>query len=117
MSESRFYICKKCGNTVGMIHDGGRSLICCNEKMTHLDPTNNEKHPCVVKQTENMLKVVMSKSTDHEVDWVYLSTDRGGQRKSPDPDGSREINFTICDEIPVAVYAYCHDHGITMTKI
>ena len=38
MSESRFYVCEKCGNTVGMIHDKGVPLMCCGRPMTHLKP-------------------------------------------------------------------------------
>ena len=33
MCETKFYICKKCGNIVGKIHNGGGTLVCCGEKM------------------------------------------------------------------------------------
>ena len=38
MCESRFFICNKCGNTVGLIHGAGVPLMCCGEQMEHLEP-------------------------------------------------------------------------------
>ena len=45
MCENRFYRCGKCGTTVGMIHDGGKLLSCCGEKMEHLIPNANAADP------------------------------------------------------------------------
>ncbi|MEG3041808.1 MAG: desulfoferrodoxin, partial [Clostridium sp.] len=30
----KFFVCKHCGNMVGMIHSSGVPMICCGEKMT-----------------------------------------------------------------------------------
>ena len=32
----KFYLCKKCGNIVGLIKEGGGNLTCCNEPMQEL---------------------------------------------------------------------------------
>ena len=32
--EQKFFICKHCGNLVGMIHNAGVKIICCGEPMT-----------------------------------------------------------------------------------
>ena len=110
MSESRFYVCEKCGNTVGMIHDKGAALICCGKPMTHLKPNDRT---VTVQRKENMIRVTASKDDS----WVYLQTDRGGQRKMVDPRGSRELSFILCDEEPKAVYAYDGGTGLSMTKV
>lgn len=110
MSESRFYICEKCGNTVGMIHDKGVPLMCCGRPMTHLKP---QKKTLNVERRDNVIRITANKGDD----WVYLATDRGGQRKMLDPNGSRELTFSLSDEIPRAVYAYDGKMGLGMTKV
>ncbi len=40
--EVKFYICKHCGNIVGLIHNSGVPLVCCGEKMSELVPNTTE---------------------------------------------------------------------------
>ena len=51
--EQKFFICKHCGNLVGMIHNAGVKIICCGEPMTELVPNTTdaagEKHLPVVE--------------------------------------------------------------------
>ena len=110
MSKSRFYVCEKCGNTVGMIHDKGVPLVCCGRPMTHLEPTGGNVK---VEYVGNAVRVTASKGDR----WVYLATDRGGQRKMLDTDGSRELTFSLCEESPKAVYAYNGGTGLSKTQI
>ena len=32
MCESRFYLCRKCGNIVGLIHGVGVPIMCCGSE-------------------------------------------------------------------------------------
>ena len=88
--NNRFYICEHCGNIVGMVHDGGVPLMCCGQKMTKLEPgtveASKEKHIPVVSVEGNIVKAVVGSvahpmTEEHNIAWVYLQTDRGGQRK------------------------------------
>lgn len=110
MSESRFYICEKCGNTVGMINDKGVPLICCGVPMKHLEPNG---HAVKVEKIGNVVRVNASK-TDH---WVYLQTNRGGQRKMTDENDGGNLSFSLLDEEPRAVYAFDGNNGISKTDI
>ena len=40
--KAKFYLCRHCGNLVGMIHDAGVPLMCCGEKMEALVPNTVE---------------------------------------------------------------------------
>ena len=46
--NAKFYICRHCGNLVGMIHDAGVTMMCCGQKMEALEPNtveaSGEKH-------------------------------------------------------------------------
>ena len=42
MCEKKFYICKHCGNIIGMIHDSGVPVVCCGENMTELKANTTE---------------------------------------------------------------------------
>ena len=47
-----------------------------------------------------------------EVMRIYLETDKGGARKALKPGDAPEACFALCNETPVAVYAYCNLHGL-----
>jgi len=121
MCETKFYICEHCGNLVGMIHDAGVPLICCGQKMTKLEAgvveASHEKHIPVVSVKGNEVTVTVGSvahpmTEEHQIDWIYLQTDRGGQRKCLAPGSEPTVVFTLTEEKPIAVYAYCNLHGL-----
>ena len=126
MKETKFFICEHCGNIIGVIHDAGVPMMCCGQKMTQLVPgtveASAEKHIPVVTVEGNTVRVVVGSVThpmseEHHIAWVYLQTDRGGQRKCLCTTGAPEVTFALCDETPVAVYAYCNLHGLWKAEI
>ena len=121
MSETRFYICEHCGNLIGMINDAGVPVMCCGQKMTHLEPgtaeASHEKHIPTVSADGNVVKVNVGSAAhpmteEHRIMWVYLQTDKGGQRKNLNAGDEPCVTFALTDEKPVAVYAYCNLHGL-----
>ena len=121
MCDNKFYICEHCGNIVGLIKNGGVPLMCCGKKMVKLEPgtveASHEKHIPVAKVENNLVKVAIGSvahpmTEEHSITWVYLQTDKGGQRKCLNPGEAPEVTFAVADEKPVAVYAYCNLHGI-----
>ena len=126
MCENRFYICAHCGNIVGLIHDAGVPMMCCGQKMQQLIPgtvdASVEKHTPVVSVEGNLVKVVIGSvehpmTEEHYIPWVYLQTDKGGQRKCLVPGAAPVVTFACAEEKPVAVYAYCNLHGIWKTDL
>lgn len=51
------------------------------------------------------------------ITWVYLQTDRGGQRKCLKQGTEPVVSFALLEEKPVAVYACCNLHGMWKTEI
>ncbi len=121
MKETKFYICKHCGNLIEMVHNAGVSVVCCGEKMTEpaagaVDAAR-EKHVPVVSVSGDMVTVSVGEVThpmteEHNIAWVYLLTDKGGHRKNLVPGASPEVSFALIDETPICVYAYCNLHGL-----
>ena len=125
MCENKFYICEHCGNLIGMIHDAGIPMMCCGQKMTKLEPgtveASHEKHIPVVKVDGNTVKVEIGSVAhpmveEHSILWVYLHTDKGGQRKCLEIGEQPAVTFALSDERPIAAYAYCNIHGLWMSK-
>ena len=124
--KTKFYICRRCGNLVGMVHDSGVPMICCGEKMEALVPNtveaSGEKHLPVAVMDGNVLRVHVG-SVDHPmlpehfIEWVYVQTDQGGQRKALKPCDAPEASFCLGDDKAAAVYAYCNLHGLWMTEL
>ena len=126
MAENRFYICEHCGNLIGMINNSGVPVMCCGQKMTKLIPgtveASKEKHLPVVTVEGNTVTVTVGSQahpmiSEHSILWVYLQTDKGGHRMKLSPDGEPVAKFSLCDEKPIAAYAFCNLHGLWRTDI
>ena len=126
MSNNKFYICEKCGNVVGMIHSSGVTPVCCGQKMTELKAgvveASREKHIPEVNVSGNTVEVVVGSvlhpmAEEHSILWVYLETDKGGQRKNLEVGKEPKVVFALADEKPIAVYAYCNLHGLWKKEI
>lgn len=126
MINDRFYICRICKNTVGLLHAGDKPLSCCGEWMTRMplrnEKENEQKHtPRVVCKNDKVtvdVGTVMHPQTDsHGISWIYLQTDRGGQRKCLAPNSKPTAEFSLLNEKPVAAYAFCNMHGLWKTDI
>ena len=121
MCEIRFYVCEHCGNIIGVIHDSGVPMMCCGQKMTKLEAgvveASHEKHIPVVERNGDIIKVTIGSVEhpmleEHHIEWVYLQTNKGGQRKCLAIGSKPTVSFALCDEEPVAVFAYCNLHGL-----
>lgn len=121
MCENRFYICRHCGNLVGLIQDSGAPVVCCGEPMEQLQPNtveaSREKHLPVVAVNGDAVVVKIGEvahpmTAEHSIQWVYLQTEHGGQRKCLQPGDLPEVTFALAGDRPVAVYAYCNLHGL-----
>ncbi len=126
MKDNKFYICEHCGNLIGMIHDAGVPMVCCGQKMTKLEAgvvdAAKEKHIPVAEVADKKVTVTIGEvahpmTEEHSIEWVYLLTDRGGQRKTLAPNEAPEVTFALADEKPLAVYAYCNLHGLWKADI
>lgn len=119
--NNKFYICEHCGNLIGMINDAGVPMMCCGKKMTKLEPgvveASQEKHIPVVAVNGKEVTVFVGSvehpmTEEHSILWVYLQTDKGGQRKCLEIGKAPVVTFALSNEKPVAVYAYCNLHGL-----
>ncbi|MBQ9745628.1 MAG: desulfoferrodoxin [Clostridia bacterium] len=126
MKETNFYICEHCGNIIGVIHNAGVPMMCCGQKMTLLEAgtveASREKHIPVATVENGLVKVAIGSVAhpmvaEHSIEWVYLQTSKGGQRKNLAPGEAPEVTFALYDEKPLAVYAYCNLHGLWKTEL
>ena len=124
--NTKFYICEKCGNLVGLINESGVPIVCCGQKMTPLIPgtveASHEKHIPVAEIIGDTVKVSVGSvehpmSEEHSILWVYLETESGGQRKSLEVGKPPVVTFALSGEKPIAVYAYCNLHGLWKSEL
>ncbi|MDD4315561.1 MAG: desulfoferrodoxin family protein [Clostridia bacterium] len=126
MSKIKFFRCDICGNIVGLIEDAGIPMVCCGEDMTELVPNTSEgayeKHLPVVSVQGDRISVAVGSvahpmAKEHYIQWIYLETDKGGQRKALLPGQLPEAVFALVDDKAVAAYEYCNLHGLWKTEI
>ena len=126
MANNKFYICEKCGNIVGMVHASGVTPHCCGQKMSVLEAgvveASREKHIPEVEVLDGRVNVTVGsvlppRAEEHSILWVYLETDKGGQKKDLKVGEAPVVSFALVDEKPIAVYAYCNLHGLWKKEI
>ena len=126
MANTKFYICEKCKSMAILINSSDLPLVCGGEEMKELVPgtveASREKHIPEVKVEGNKVTVVVGSvlhpmAQEHSILWVYLETDKGGQRKNLEVGKEPVVSFVLDDEKPIAVYAYCNLHGLWKAEI
>jgi len=126
MNNTRFYICSHCGNVVEMVKDAGVKPFCCGQKMDELIPNtveaSGEKHIPSVSVSGDVVTVNVGSVNhpmvdEHFIEWVYVKTDKGGQRKHLKPGEAPNVVFHLGGDKPLAVYAYCNLHGLWKTEL
>ncbi|MBQ9166357.1 MAG: desulfoferrodoxin [Oscillospiraceae bacterium] len=126
MNNTKFYICRHCGNLVATIHNAGVPVFCCGQKLEELVPNtveaSGEKHiPAVTVEgsvvTVNVGSVDHPMVDEHYIEWVYVKTEKGGQRKNLKPGEAPNVTFYLGEDKAIAVYAYCNLHGLWMAEL
>ena len=124
--NQKFFKCIKCGNIVGIVVEAGNEMLCCKEEMVELIPNTVdaavEKHiPVVTINGDEVLvnigEVDHPMIPEHYIEWIYLETKKGGQRKILEPNESPNAKFLLVDDKVVAVFAYCNIHGLWKKEI
>lgn len=120
--EQKFYICKKCGNIIGLINNAGVPLVCCGEEMTELVPNTvdaaKEKHVPVIKTEGRKVTIEIGSvehpmTEQHYIMWVYIQTAKGGQRRILTPDDKPVATFYLAEDDKLEIaYEYCNLHGL-----
>ena len=123
--ELKYFVCKHCGNMIGLLHDAGVPMMCCGEKMAELvantEEASVEKHlPVVTKLDECSIKVQVGSvahpmTPEHHIAFIYVETENGGMRI--DLKDKPEAIFCTCADKPIAVYEYCNLHGLWKTVL
>jgi len=120
-SNHRFFKCDLCGNLTGLIIISGAPLSCCGQAMTELVPNTaeaaTEKHLPAVTVSGDDLSVQVGSvphpmEEGHHIAFVFVQTEKGGQRKGLKVGAEPKCAFSLKDDKPVAVYAYCNLHGL-----
>ncbi|MCL1834832.1 MAG: desulfoferrodoxin [Oscillospiraceae bacterium] len=119
--RQKFFYCKHCGNLVGLVSDKHVPMICCGEKLSELIPNtveaSAEKHIPEAKLAGDVLTVQVGSvahpmEEEHNIAFIYVETEHGGQRKALPVGAAPSATFTFVDDKPIAVFAYCNLHGL-----
>ena len=126
---SKFYRCSRCGNIVGLIHEGKGTLVCCGQDMEELTANTTdaaqEKHVPVAEfdKAAGMLKVTVGSvahpmTPEHLIEWIHVQTKNGGMMRRLTSEDKPEAVFKIADgDEPLTVFEYCNLHGLWKADI
>ncbi len=119
--KQKFFLCNHCKNLIGMIDNKGVPVVCCGEPMVELTPNTTdaaqEKHvPSVAIDGDTVNVTVGSVNHPmeeaHNIEFIYVETEKGGQRKKLSVGNPPSAVFKLVDDKAIAVYAYCNLHGL-----
>ena len=111
---------------IGLIEDKGVPMVCCGEEMAELVANtveaSLEKHLPDISLSGDSVNVKVGSvphpmEEAHHISFVYVETERGGQRKCLKIGEEPQTSFVFSDDKPVAVFAYCNLHGMWKTEI
>ncbi len=126
MCTQKFFRCKHCGNFVGLINNAGVPMICCGKEMDELVPNtveaSNEKHIPKIEVKERLVyvevgSVIHPAEEAHHIEFIYLQTKNGGQRKCIKVGEKPAAIFAVIDDKPLEVFAYCNLHGLWKAEV
>lgn len=124
-NERKFYRCSVCGNIVGLIENGGGTLVCCGQEMGQLGPNSvdaaQEKHVPVAKRQNGILAVEVGSmphpmTKEHHIAWIAVAQGDTTHRVTLDETGRPSAEFCV-GEGPLFVYAYCNLHGLWVAEV
>ena len=124
---TKFFLCTTCGNVVVKVVDSGVVPVCCGDEMQELVPASTdgalERHVPVVECRDDCTIVVKIGSLphpmaeEHHIVFIYVETANGGQIQYLKPKETPQAVFCVCEDKPLAVYAYCNIHGLWKTDV
>jgi superoxide reductase len=127
MCKTKFFICNTCGNLVSLLNEGGGTLVCCGNDMEELVPNTVdaavEKHVPVIEVEGNKVTVKIGSVThpmvdEHWIEWIYLETKEGVQRKCLKPGDEPKAVFVLNDgDEVVSAYEHCNIHGLWKKEV
>jgi len=121
-NKGKFFICETCGNLVELTLKGGGTLVCCGKEMKELnanvEDASLEKHVPEVTVDGNKVKVQIGSvihpmTEEHYIQFIYLETKLGIQRKCLSPGEEPVAEFVLAEgDEPVTAYEFCNLHGL-----
>ncbi len=93
------------------------------ELSTNTVDASQEKHVPVVTVDGGMVTVEVGSAPhpmleEHYIQWIYLKTEQGVQRKCLKPGTAPKAVFSLADgDKAVAAYEYCNLHGLWMKSL
>ena len=88
------------------------------ELLANTTDAATEKHVPVVEVSGNNIMVKVGKvdhptEDAHYIQWIYVETEKGGQKKTLKPGEKAESVFALAGgDKAIAVYEYCNLHGL-----
>ena len=120
--DVKFYRCSVCGQLIAIVKPTGVPVVCCGKPMEKVVAGSTdaaaEKHVPVFEVKDGTVTVCVGSvphpmTEEHYIEWVFLKTKYGNQRKALKPGDEPKVCFKICDgDEVVAVYAYCNLHSL-----
>lgn len=128
MAELGFYVCKECGVELQVIRTGKSTGEAgpFSDKLKLLKANSEEaateKHIPDVTVDGDTISVAVGSvlhpmTEEHNIEWVYVETEKGGQLKNFKPGEEPKAVFKIADDKALKVYAYCNLHGLWVKEL
>ncbi len=113
------YKCLSCKQVIKVGHPGVQSLVCCGQKMIHLEENTEdaatEKHVPMIEKIDGGFKVTVGEVKhpmfdEHLIEWIELIAGDEAYTKYLKA-GDKPVAIFKTDATNVTARAYCNLHG------
>ncbi len=121
MSDQKYlYRCEVCGHIIEVVHAGIGQLVCCGQKMTHLEENSVdaaiEKHVPIIFRDDGGITVQIGSiehpmTEEHYIEWIEIIFDDRIGRQYLRPGDKPVARFNVKSTY-VQARAYCNLHGL-----
>ena len=95
--NTKFYICKHCGNIITFAKASGAPVSCCGDGVKVTVTVGEVNHP----MTE-----------EHFIEWIALETDDELILKKLTPADPPKAEFTVAENKKITAFSYCNLHSL-----
>lgn len=120
--RGNIFRCAICGHVIEVHHEGGGTLVCCNQPMNLLEERNEdegmEKHVPVIEEKDGEIMVSVGDvlhpmEEKHYIEFIQLIVDGVVYTKYLEPNVDPIVTFRVHNTYTnLMAKAYCNVHGL-----
>lgn len=119
--QLQVFKCEVCGHIIYVLHQGGGTLVCCDQPMNLLEEktadSSTEKHVPVIEATDKGVLVKVGSvphpmKDEHYIEWIEIQSGSKACLQFLKPGEEPQAEFDGAKADGLGAREYCNVHGL-----